>query len=114
MPLTIEERKENLRAAVQRWKTEHHEEVKEYQREYWHRPEVKANRRTLRKERVAKLRELGLLPSQPRGRPPIYSACEEAVEAKRQQKLCNRNRRERIAQAVEALRELENHASLAE
>jgi hypothetical protein len=108
MELTEEERKRRARICVKRWVEQHREQVRQYNRTYSRQQHVVDAKRVRRQEQAAKLIELGLLERLTPGRPRVYSTVEEAEAAKRkQQRQCNRASRDRLAQAVAALRELE-------
>ena len=109
MVLSDEERKRRASICVKRWIEQNHERWVQYRREYARLPHVTEAKRNKRREQTAKLIELGLLERLTPGRPRLYATPEESKEAKRKQMLeCHRSSRERLAQAVAALRELES------
>ena len=70
------------RAACERWKINHRDYYLEQKRRLAARPEYKAHRREMYRERVEELKLLGILPRK-RGRPMMYVG-PEALEMKRQ------------------------------
>ena len=72
------------RAAVNRWKAANYDRYLLQKRTLAARPEYKAHRREMYKERTDELKSLGILPRK-RGRPMMYEPGSiEAVEMKRQ------------------------------
>ena len=69
------------RTACERWKQQNREYYLEQKRRLAGRPEYKAHRREMYRQKVAELNMLGILPRK-RGRPLMYSY-EEALEIKR-------------------------------
>ena len=69
------------RTACERWKQQNREYYLEQKRRLAARPEYKAHRRDMYRQKVDALKELGILPRK-RGRPTMYSY-EEALEIKR-------------------------------
>ena len=69
------------RTACERWKQQNREYYLEQKRRLAARPEYKAHRRDMYKQKVDELKELGILPRK-RGRPTMYSY-EEKLEIKR-------------------------------
>ena len=69
------------RSACERWKQRNREYYLEQKRRLAARPEYKAHRREMYKQRVGELKQLGLLPRK-RGRPTMYDP-REALEIKR-------------------------------
>jgi hypothetical protein len=69
------------RATVERWKSKNHEKYRDQKRRLATRPEYKAHRREMYREKVDELTRLGLLPRK-RGRPTMYVG-PEALEMKR-------------------------------
>jgi hypothetical protein len=70
------------RATVERWKSKNREKYLDQKRRLANRPEYKAHRREMYREKVDELTRLGLLPRK-RGRPTMYVG-PEALEMKRQ------------------------------
>jgi hypothetical protein len=70
------------RATVERWKSKNREKYLDQKRRLATRPEYKAHRREMYREKVDELTRLGLLPRK-RGRPTMYVG-PEALEMKRQ------------------------------
>ena len=69
------------RNAGERWKQRNREYYLEHKRRLAARPEYKAHRRNMYRQKVDELKELGILPRK-RGRPTMYSY-EENLEIKR-------------------------------
>ena len=69
------------RIACERWKQRNREYYLEQKRRLATRPEYKAHRRDMYRQKVNELKELGILPRK-RGRPTMYSY-EENLEIKR-------------------------------
>jgi hypothetical protein len=69
------------RSACERWKQRNREYYLEQKRRLAARPEYKAHRREMYKQKVDELKQLGLLPRK-RGRPTMYDP-KEALEIKR-------------------------------
>jgi len=69
------------RSACERWKQQNREYYLEQKKRLAARPEYKAHRREMYKQRVDELKQLGLLPRK-RGRPTMYDP-REALEIKR-------------------------------
>ena len=70
------------RIACEKWKRTHREYYLDQKRRLANRPEYKAHRRAMYKERCDELKLLGILP-RPKGRPRMYVG-PEALEMKRQ------------------------------
>jgi hypothetical protein len=70
------------RATVERWKSKNREKYLDQKRRLANRPEYKAHRRDVYKQRTDELKMLGILPRK-RGRPTMYVG-PEALEMKRQ------------------------------
>ena len=69
------------RSACERWKQQNRDYYLEQKRRLAARPEYKAHRREMYKQKVDELKELGILPRK-RGRPTMYDP-KEALEIKR-------------------------------
>ncbi len=69
------------RAAVEKWKNAHREYYLAQKRQLASRPEYREHRRAMYREKVDKLKQLGILPRK-RGRPLVYMG-PEALEVKR-------------------------------
>jgi hypothetical protein len=70
------------RATVERWKSKNREKYLDQKRRLANRPEYKAHRREMYREKVDELTRIGILPRK-RGRPQMYFG-QEALEMKRQ------------------------------
>lgn len=93
------------RRACERWKQQNREYYLEQKRRLAARPEYKAHRRDMYKQRVDELKELGILPRK-RGRPTMYDP-KESLEIKRD-KAREYAMRLRTAQQISQLLENDN------
>ena len=93
------------RAAVDRWKAANYDRYLQQKRTLAARPEYKAHRREMYREKTEELKLLGILPRK-RGRPQMYEGS-EAIEMKRQRarEAMARYRLKKISQ----LEENDNH-----
>ena len=80
--LSQEMAKSKRRLACERWKAKNREYYLEQKRQLAARPEYRAHRREVYKEKVDELKLLGILPRR-RGRPTMYGHA-EALEMKRE------------------------------
>ena len=89
------------RAACEKWKIAHRDYYLDQKRRLASRPEYKAHRREMYRERVEELKLLGILPRK-RGRPLLYVG-PEALEMKRQRarEAAARYRLRKISQLTE-------------
>ena len=93
------------RTACERWKQQNREYYLEQKRRLATRPEYKAHRREMYRQKVAELKLLGILPRK-RGRPTMYEH-EEALEIKRD-RARNYAMRSRAAKHIPQLNENDN------